>query len=211
MRSPQTNRAAFLPRRPNSSVAAVTVVLAFALLPLTQRSAHAQCALTGCTVQSFPVMKCNANWFPLLCRGFLPTSDYFFAANAGGTLSPFSPNGSAAGGNGSTLSPGTCAWTDRALRSNEPHLLLKPYTSTVSGDNFSSPVDAATNTLVQCSMNHSCVFAVCAINTTELGTQVLEAATPLVNNGVAIPSADILTLFPTFPKERRTDDDDEHH
>jgi hypothetical protein len=198
MSSARTKHAAFLPYR-TPWIAAVTVALAFALLPLTQRSAHAQCTLTGCAVHSFAVMKCQTNWFPLLCRGFLPTSDYFFAAKAGGTLIPFTPNPAAAGESGSTLSPGTCAWTDRAVNGAEPHLLLKPYTSYVSGDDFSAPVDAATNSLAQCAKRHDCVFAVCAINTRELGTEVLEAATPSVTHGVVIPSADIITLFPTFP------------
>jgi hypothetical protein len=187
--------------------AAVTVSLALALVPLTQRSAHAQlvgCTINGCTYSngpSFPtveVLNCRTSTssgpFVFMCRGYQPTSNWFFKSDVGGTLTPFVPNASGAGSTGASLTPGTCAFKDRTLRSTEPHLLFKRYTSTVSGDTLSSPVDGATNILTQCATNQSCVFAVCVINESVHGLQVMHATTS-VGGG----DADIITIYPSFP------------
>jgi hypothetical protein len=204
----QNSCASLLPReRKAARMAAATVALAFALVPLTQRSAHAQlvsCTINGCTYSngpSFPtveVLNCRTSTssgpFVFMCRGFQPTSNWFFSDNVGGTIAPFTPNAAGAGPSGASLTPGTCAFKDRALRSTEPHVLFKRYTSTVSGDTLSSPVDAATNILTQCAGNQSCVFAVCVINEKVHGLEVMHASTS-VGNG----DADIITIYPSFP------------
>jgi len=190
-------------RRNAGWMVAVTVCLTWALLMSAERAALAQtCTINGCTVSNGPfgnleLLNCRTRTaggpFVFMCRGWLSTSNYFFAAKAGGTMSPFTPNSSAAGPTGANLAPGTCAFEDRTLRATEPHILFKAYTSTVSGDTLSSPVDGATNILTQCANNESCVFAVCVINQKVDGLEVMDASTS-VGGG----DADILTIYNKF-------------
>ena len=84
-------------------------------------------AILACiTVLLSTVAFAQGNYF-LLCRGPLT-----YATGTGGntTVVLFQEATTSSGNGGSSLTPGSCAWTDRPLRSNEPtKIYVHPETS----------------------------------------------------------------------------------
>jgi len=152
------------------AVVAVTLSFAFATVPPIQRSAYAQ-----------PKACSTAGYFPFLCRG--PVNVFDYSGENSMSVITFFSNAVAAGGNGSALAKGTCAWVNRPLNKSEPRQIMRQYSSP-SGD------DVRTYMLIQCSMNQNCVFEACVTNN---GAGFL-----VMQTGPNTPGFDFATTFPTF-------------
>lgn len=97
----------------------------------------------------------NLGGFTLTCRGNLPIQNH--GGNPSQKDISFLRTAGPAGTNGRNLSPGRCAWEDRAVNSAEPSL-IKGFVST-------DPASQGWFALVsQCAFNNRCTVEVCVAN-----------------------------------------------